>query len=86
LLQPTDRLVLRGRGVKRLNSSTPGNQYVHLKVVIPKHLSPRQSELIKEYQVEEAKMGGGLDSEAGRKGFIGETIERIKRALNNQKS
>ena len=34
--QPGDQLVLRGRGVKKLNSSAHGNQYVNLTVKIPK--------------------------------------------------
>ncbi len=36
--QPGDQLLLRGRGIKKLNSSMHGNQFVHLNVVIPKYV------------------------------------------------
>lgn len=51
--QPNDRLVLRGRGIRMLNTHSYGNQYVHLKVQIPKSLTKRQQELIEEYAAEE---------------------------------
>ena len=34
--QPGDQLLLRGRGIKKLNASVYGNQYVNLQVKIPK--------------------------------------------------
>ena len=34
--QPGDQLVMRGRGIKKLNSSAFGNQYVNLIVKLPK--------------------------------------------------
>jgi hypothetical protein len=34
--QPGDQLLMRGRGIKKLNSTAFGNQYVHLNVVVPK--------------------------------------------------
>eukprot|EP01138_Halocafeteria_seosinensis_P005874 gb/GECG01006005.1/.p1 GENE.gb/GECG01006005.1/~~gb/GECG01006005.1/.p1 ORF type:complete len:522 (+),score=69.04 gb/GECG01006005.1/:1-1566(+) len=51
--QPNDRLVLRGRGIRMLNTHSYGNQYVHLKVQIPKSLSKRQRELVEEFAAEE---------------------------------
>lgn len=34
--QPGDQLLMRGRGIKKLNSTAFGNQYVHLNVAVPK--------------------------------------------------
>lgn len=48
--QPEDKLVLRGKGVKNVNSpSRRGNHYVYMKVKLPTKLTPRQRELIEEF-------------------------------------
>lgn len=33
--QPDETRVLRGRGIRALNSTQVGNQYLHFKVVVP---------------------------------------------------
>ena len=43
---------LRGRGIKHLHSYGRGDQYVRLLVKIPEKLTPRQKELIKEFEKE----------------------------------
>ncbi|MCO5581865.1 hypothetical protein L7F22_035754 [Adiantum nelumboides] len=53
--QPGHKEVLRGKGIKALNSSLRGDQYVHLLVNIPTSLSQHQRSLIEEYQKEENK-------------------------------
>lgn len=35
--QPGDQLVMRGRGIRKLNSSAFGNQFVNLQVKIPRY-------------------------------------------------
>ncbi|MDP3988224.1 MAG: J domain-containing protein [Candidatus Levybacteria bacterium] len=45
---------LGGRGVSSLRGSGRGNHYVRIKVVVPKHLTGRQKELLKQFE-EEAK-------------------------------
>lgn len=47
--QPGARLMIRNRGIPRLNSTGKGNHYVHLKVQIPKTITHRQEELIREF-------------------------------------
>ena len=51
--QPNDKRVLRSKGIKRLNSTEYGSQYVHFKVIVPDSLSDKQKELIEEFAKEE---------------------------------
>lgn len=53
--QPDTLIRLRGKGVKILNSSSHGDHYVRVKVVIPKNLSSKQKELLKEFDDEPKK-------------------------------
>jgi len=48
--QPGTMVRLRGRGIKRLHGYGRGDQYVRLLVKIPEKLTPRQKELIKEFE------------------------------------
>jgi len=48
--QPGTMIRLRGRGIKRLHGYGRGDQYVRLLVKIPEKLTPRQKELIKEFE------------------------------------
>ena len=50
--QPGDTLRLRGRGlpVPGGPAGMVGDLYVHLAVVVPRSLSPRQRELLEEFQ------------------------------------
>jgi DnaJ-class molecular chaperone len=48
--QPGTMIRLRGRGVKHLHGYGRGNQYVRLLVKIPERLTPKQKELIKEFE------------------------------------
>jgi len=48
--QPGTLVRLRGRGIKHLHSYGRGDQYVRLLVKIPEKLTPRQKELIKEFE------------------------------------
>ena len=47
--QPETIIRLRGKGIKNLRGSGKGDHYVRIKVVIPKNLSSRQKELLKEF-------------------------------------
>jgi molecular chaperone DnaJ len=58
--QVDSKLMLRGKGIQRLNSSTKGNHIVHLKIEIPKKITPRQEELLREYDQETEKSGMGI--------------------------
>jgi molecular chaperone DnaJ len=51
--QPGDQLRLRGRGLPELGSSRKGDLFVQFRVQVPKTLTPRQRELLEEFQAEE---------------------------------
>lgn len=50
--QPDTKLVLRGQGIQKMHARSKGNHYVHLKIVIPQEITPRQEELLKEFDEE----------------------------------
>lgn len=50
--QPGDEFKLRGKGIKRLNYSGYGDQYVKVVVEVPKDLSKAQKELLKQFDNE----------------------------------
>jgi len=75
--QPGDQLLLRGRGIKKLNSTSHGNQYVHLNLVIPKKLTERQKTLYEDLKKEEES---AKDSGVGS--VLRDTIDRIKRYVS----
>lgn len=67
--QHGDKLRLRGRGVFNLRRGLKGDQYVDVRVVLPRVLSPRQRELLLEFEREEARKGGAAGGAgAGGKG------------------
>ncbi|HSX40954.1 MAG TPA: DnaJ C-terminal domain-containing protein [Candidatus Saccharimonadales bacterium] len=47
--QPDTVIRLRGRGVQHLRASSRGDHYVRIKVVIPKHITSEQKEVLKEF-------------------------------------
>lgn len=53
--QPNALFRLQGRGVPHVRGSGKGNHYVRIKIVIPKHLSKRQKELLAEFDEESTK-------------------------------
>ena len=59
--QPGATLILRGKGIKRLQgigNIGRGNQYVNLKVKVPIDITDRQKELLDEFEALEAEKGG----------------------------
>ena len=54
--QPGAAIRLRGKGVPHLHGSGRGDHYVRIKVTVPKHLSGRQKDLLKEF-MEDQKSG-----------------------------
>ena len=53
--QSGDQLRLRGRGLPELGTGRTGDLFVKFRVVTPKHLSPRQAELLREAAEEEER-------------------------------
>jgi len=58
--QPETKLMLRGKGIQQLHSSQKGNQVVHLKIEIPKSITARQEELLREFDREAEHHGTGI--------------------------
>ncbi len=53
--QPETVIRLRDKGVPHLHGSGKGNHYVRIKVLVPKNLTGRQKELLKEFEEEGKK-------------------------------
>lgn len=59
--QVDSKLMLRGKGVPVLNAGgRRGNHIVHLQIEIPKRVSKRQEELLREFDEEMKHSGGGI--------------------------
>jgi molecular chaperone DnaJ len=67
--QPDTKLMMRGKGIQQLHGTAKGNQIAHVKIVIPKEITPRQEELLREFDAEMNKhdlgISGRLASAAG---------------------
>jgi DnaJ-class molecular chaperone len=48
--QPGTAIRLRGKGVPHLHGSGRGDHYLRIKVTVPKHLTGKQKELLKEFE------------------------------------
>ena len=55
--QPDTLIRLRGKGVKMLRGAGHGDHYVKIKVTVPKNLTGRQKELLKEFEESKKKSG-----------------------------
>lgn len=55
--QPDTLIRLRGKGVKMLRGAGHGDHYVRIKVVVPKNLTGKQKELLKEFDGQPQKSG-----------------------------
>ncbi|XP_061686914.1 dnaJ homolog subfamily A member 3, mitochondrial-like [Syngnathoides biaculeatus] len=52
---------LQGKGIRRLNSYSYGDHYVHIKIKVPKKLTRRQRSLLLNYAEEEADVPGTVN-------------------------
>ncbi len=48
--QPETVIRLRGKGIVRLRSAARGDHYVKIKVIVPKHLSSSQKEMLRQFE------------------------------------
>ena len=55
--QPETLIRLRGKGVKMLRGAGHGDHYVRIKITVPKNLTGRQKELLKEFEEGKKKSG-----------------------------
>ncbi|ORX48070.1 hypothetical protein BCR36DRAFT_329576 [Piromyces finnis] len=54
-IQPEDKKILRARGLYIMDTNVRGDEWIHFKVEIPKHINKKQRELLKLFQEEEEK-------------------------------
>ncbi|MBA7551127.1 Chaperone protein DnaJ [subsurface metagenome] len=71
--QPNSVFRLRGKGIFKIGTQQRGNQYIKVKVDIPKRINDEQRNLLLEY----AKLSGEDIEKLGEKGIF----EKIKNAL-----
>lgn len=55
--QPNSLIRLKGKGVPHVQGNGRGDQYLRIKIVVPKNLSGHQKELLKEFEGEKGKKG-----------------------------
>lgn len=53
--QPETLIRLRGKGIPRLRGSGNGDEYVRIRIVVPKNLSAKQKDLLKQFDEESKK-------------------------------
>ncbi|MDR2098631.1 MAG: molecular chaperone DnaJ [Rickettsiales bacterium] len=58
-IQNGERLRIKGRGMPGLGGHGRGDMFLDIKVEVPKSLSARQAELLREFDAESRKNGGG---------------------------
>jgi molecular chaperone DnaJ len=58
--QPDTKLMLRGKGIQKMHGAAKGNHIIHVKIEIPKEVSPRQEELLREFDDETRNHGTGI--------------------------
>jgi DnaJ-class molecular chaperone len=56
--QPGTAIRLRGKGVPHLHGSDRGDHYIKIKVTVPRHLSGKQKELLREFESDSSKKSG----------------------------
>jgi molecular chaperone DnaJ len=81
--QAETKLMLRGKGIQRLHGASKGNQIVHLKIEIPKDISKKQEELLREYDEEAGECGTGISGRLAK--AAGSAFSRIFGADDKKK-
>lgn len=70
--QPGDVFKLRDRGIQHVNGRAKGDQLVRVEVVVPKKLSEKQKELLKEFEADlNPGNVGSLNEDKGKGGLFG---------------
>ncbi|ORX65175.1 hypothetical protein BCR32DRAFT_212128, partial [Anaeromyces robustus] len=54
-IQPDEKKILRARGLYIMDTNVRGDEWIHFKIEIPKHINKKQRELLKKFQEEEEK-------------------------------
>lgn len=74
--QPDGQLVLKGKGIKSFDGMGRGNQYVHIKIQIPRKVTETQKNLLKDFEEEEKYHGNSIETKS--KSFISAAYKRLK--------
>lgn len=84
--QPESQLMLRGKGVRSMNNFRKrGNQIVKLKVTIPKKVTERQKELLREFSGETDTTSGSAGcGKAHGDSIISQAWSRLKDFLGSK--
>ena len=65
--QPESKLMMRGKGIPHLRGhGQKGNQIVHLKIQIPKKITSKQEELLREFDKESQESGLGISGRVAK--------------------
>jgi molecular chaperone DnaJ len=64
--QPSAQLSMRGKGIRAVQGSGRGNQYVHVRLNVPRTLTDRQLELMQEFLEEEKKAEVTQEEKSGK--------------------
>ena len=80
--QADSTLRLRGKGMPKLHGRGKGDQLVKIKIIVPKHPSTRERELLAELQKIEGKTGQGKSAgSTGGAGSKGETGDKKRKGI-----
>lgn len=81
--QPDDIKVMRGKGVRKVNGVGRGDQYVHLKVVVPKEVEGRKKELLQELnELETSSQSSKKEKGSKSEGpFDTSLLQKLRRGL-----
>jgi molecular chaperone DnaJ len=82
--QPDTRLMLRGKGIQKMHGAGKGNHIVHLKIEVPKEITKRQEELLREFDEEARCSGKGVSGRLAE--AAGSAFESIFGVGNSDKT
>lgn len=71
--QPDSHLVLKSKGIPNFDGKSRGNQYVLVKVQIPKIVTDKQKELLKQFEEEEQAA-----KNTPKTSFMADAMKRLK--------
>jgi molecular chaperone DnaJ len=90
--QPDTKLMLRGKGIQKMHAASKGNHIVHVRIEIPKAVTPRQEALLREFDEEAKEHGIGISgriakaAESAFESIFGKNKEKGDNAKKSKKS
>jgi len=74
--QPEGQLVMKAKGIKSFDGMGRGNQYVHIKVQIPRKLTDKQRELLQSFEAEGKSQGNNVETKSNS--YISDAYKRLR--------